>query len=212
LGVITTSPSTISIFSTSCICCRLRLDFAIYCCLPVWYLLSYNHMPNFINLEGKRIGRWLVTSQHKLVSSPKSKIRYWLCVCDCGVTKWVNYSNLMKCSRSCGCLEKELSKERFTTHGFSKTPFYCRYHSMLRRCHDPLFHAYHRYGGRGIKVEWKNFESFYVDMYDSFLRHSKKHGLANTTLDRANPDKNYSKENCKWATRAEQSKNKSKCV
>ncbi len=65
----------------------------------------------------------------------------------------------------------------------------------------------HRYGGRGIKIEWVSFEEFKRDMLTSYLAHLKKHGTENTTLDRKNNDGNYSKKNCRWATRKQQANN-----
>jgi hypothetical protein len=44
-------------------------------------------------------------------------------------------------------------------------------------------------------------------MYPSYLRHVKKHGVGDTTIDRRDNDGNYTKGNCRWATRARQSRN-----
>lgn len=93
------------------------------------------------------------------------------------------------------------------THGESKTKFYSRYIGIKRRCEEIKNKDYPRYGGRGIKFEWNNFEEFKNDMYESFLIHYKKHGK-NTSIERINSNENYCKENCIWATSYEQGLNK----
>lgn len=98
-------------------------------------------------------------------------------------------------------------------HGFSsrdykgvKRQFYNRWQNMKTRCFNPNRKDWKNYGKRGITInpEWLDFDTFRKDMYRSFLRHYSKYGLKNTTLDRINPNKNYSRKNCRWATKHEQ--------
>lgn len=72
---------------------------------------------------------------------------------------------------------------------------------MLRRCHEPTYPQFADYGGRGITVcdRWQVFENFLADM-----GHCPK-GL---TLEREDNDKGYEPNNCRWATRAEQQRNR----
>lgn len=86
-------------------------------------------------------------------------------------------------------------------------PDYWLFHSMKKRCSNPNHVAYRYYGGRGISVceRWlaprgQGFKNFLEDMGP------RAPGL---TLDRKDGDKNYSPENCRWATREEQYSNRS---
>ncbi len=73
---------------------------------------------------------------------------------------------------------------------------------MKRRCNNVNQASYERYGGRGITYEstWEKFEYFIKDM--GFMPEPKME------LDRINNDGNYCKENCRWATRKEQTRNR----
>lgn len=60
-------------------------------------------------LIGQRFGRWVVLER----TEDKSKVSYYRCKCDCGNEKDVAKGSLIKGkSKSCGCLNKELLKER----------------------------------------------------------------------------------------------------
>lgn len=81
---------------------------------------------------------------------------------------------------------------------------------MKKRCYGVNSPAYKDYGGRGIIVceNWLNFEGYKKDMLDFYEAHLKQFGEKNTTLDRIDPNGNYTLENTRWATIKEQSLNK----
>lgn len=80
------------------------------------------------------------------------------------------------------------------------------WNDMLYRCYNPKNKYYYVYGGRGIIVcdRWRVFENFMEDMGD---RPDKSY-----SLDRIDSNGNYCKENCRWATWEQQSRNRSDTV
>lgn len=84
----------------------------------------------------------------------------------------------------------------------NKSSEYKSWAAMKARCNNPNQTGYERYGGRGIKYDpsWESFENFFADM--GAKENSKME------LDRINNDGDYCKENCRWATRKEQTRNR----
>lgn len=74
--------------------------------------------------------------------------------------------------------------------------------NMKSRCRNPNATGYELYGGRGIAYapHWHTFTGFLQDMG---VRPEGR------SLDRIDPDGNYTKENCRWATPVEQGADKS---
>jgi hypothetical protein len=124
----------------------------------------------------------------------------WFCECACGNFKVVAGRNLISGdAKSCGCIGKE--KEHHLTH----TRLYSIWKNMKSRCYLKTKREYHRYGGRGIQVcaEWK--ESFKLFAEWALIAGYKD----SLTLDRKDNDGNYYPDNCRWATRKQQSNNMS---
>ncbi len=92
------------------------------------------------------------------------------------------------------------ANKRRTKHGMYRTRVYRIWAGMKQRCENPNNTAYHRYGGRGIKVcdRWQDFDNFLSDMGDPYDWQS---------LDRLDNDGDYEPGNCRWATTQEQQNN-----
>ena len=87
-------------------------------------------------------------------------------------------------------------------HGLRYHRLYKTWSGMIQRCHQENNSNYKNYGLKGIRVcsEWHNIENFINDMYPTFIE-----GLS---LDRIDSLKDYSKDNCRWATKTTQSRNR----
>ena len=151
------------------------------------------------NLLDETFGRWTVIS---FAGTNKHKDAVWNCVCSCGTEKVVSgYAITSGNSRSCGCLNREGTSKRSTTHGKSHTKINTIYLQMIARCYKPNNPGYKRYGGRGITVcsRWlESFENFYADMGEP---------PTGKTLHRVENNGEYSPDNCVWATFKEQARN-----
>ena len=155
--------------------------------------------------DGTRFSRLIVLS---FVGLDKfSHQQYW-CVCDCGNKMQTSRGSLLRTlTRSCGCLRKEQLSQRQTRHGASKHKNTHKYRmwtiwkGLTKRCNNPKSASYRSYGQKGIQNEWVTFDSFLSDMEKDYLHHVKIHGVINTTLDRVDNNRNYCKNNCRWATR-----------
>lgn len=95
-----------------------------------------------------------------------------------------------------------MAKKRETKHGESRTYIYHAWSAIKQRCFNKKNKQYHLYGGRGIGIskDWLIFEKFYKDIGERpTIQHS---------IDRIDNNKGYFKENCRWSTMRQQSRNK----
>jgi len=143
------------------------------------------------DLVGLRFERLLVLS---FEGRDRGTRAYWRCLCDCGEEKVVAGSSLTdRCSKSCGCLRREMANVKNTSHeplhGMWGEGVYVSWACMKCRCNWEGSSNYHLYGGRGIKVceRWEEFRNFYEDMGD------RPEGM---TIDRIDSDGDYEPSNC----------------
>ena len=82
-----------------------------------------------------------------------------------------------------------------------KTRTYEIWKGMKARCHNKKNKSYYNYGAKGIEVckSWRNsYAQFLADMGEA---------PEGKTIDRIKGNRGYEKNNCRWASRAEQSRN-----
>lgn len=154
------------------------------------------------DLTGEKFGRLSVIRSE---GKNRHGSYMWLCECDCGNRKVLDGSELRRGNvKSCGCLSRELARERFTKHGYSRTKIYDEWKKIRQRCNSP------QYSKRGIKVcdRWSNdFRAFYNDV--SKLQHYEEPGYS---LDRIDNDGSYEPDNVRWADAVTQANNRSNNV
>jgi hypothetical protein len=162
-------------------------------------LCSSSRVPKPIDRTGTRYGRLVVTER-----AGDYKPARWTCVCDCGATVVAVGANLVRgCTSSCGCLRKEASAARRTTHGATYTPEFVAWVSMRTRCNCTTNPRYGDYGGRGITVS-----APWAASFDTFLSDMGPRPSASHSLDRIDNDGPYAADNCRWATTKQQGANR----
>lgn len=148
-----------------------------------------------INLKiGEQFGRLVIIEN---IGTIKGKTHF-NCQCKCGNIKPIAGTYLRSGRiKSCGCL----GIENRIKHNMARTQEYQAWQNMIQRCTNSNNPGYKNYGGRGITVcaEWlSSFINFFKDMGKRPI------GL---TIERINNDLGYFKDNCCWATVADQNRN-----
>lgn len=142
------------------------------------------------DLTNKIFGSWLAL--RKLGD-------HWLCRCSCGIERAV-YEWDLRSGRSKQCARCNSYRHGHRIKGI-KSPTYTTWVCMKRRCADPSFKDYDRYGGSGIRFceRWADFQNFLNDMGE---RPKGK------ILDRIKSTGDYDPGNCRWVTPKESAANR----
>lgn len=140
------------------------------------------------------------------VKAKKNLYKYRMKCLICGREKDMLSSTIRK---HCGTSHKACGKGLKT----KDKVFYTRWENMRTRTTNKLYHAAKHYSEKGINSdEFEYFIDFYDAMYDSYKELADKIGPENTSLERIDINKSYTKDNCIWIHKRNQPKNSSKIV
>ncbi len=152
---------------------------------------------------GQVFGRLTVLDLQRTAAGPAC-----VCCCSCGALAWVRWHDLRRGTKSCGCLRAESLSARRLTHGATASTAssderrtWSVWSCMKDRCRNPKNKRYHVYGARGITIDpaWDSFAQFLQDMGPCPKGYS---------IERAENNGDYTKDNCHWWPRAKQSMNR----
>lgn len=156
-------------------------------------------------VKGKPISSGTVFGKLTVIERSKynGKNVFYNVECECGVVKELQSSQLLSGNTlSCGCSLTEKRGSPRENHGKTGTKEYKVWCSVVNRTTRPTESTREWYFDKGIKVspEWRaSFTAFLEDMGPC---------PENYTLDRIDPNGDYSKNNCRWASIDLQSINK----
>lgn len=146
--------------------------------------------------------------------TPSGKI--WLCECNCGSGERVlKYTTQLRrkskkgvpANPGCSQCETQRRSEVHRTHGGKGSALYVIWKGMRSRCRDKGNTSFAHYGGKGIRVSavWDDFEVFRVWAESNGWKDEDVPAAQRMSIDRIDPAKDYSPENCRWITRSENS-------
>lgn len=172
----------------------------------------------FEDLTGRKFGKLTVLRRGEDIYYGKYHqiVITYICECECGNIKQIPGCHLRGGNvKSCGCSKGELISAAIShphrnctrkEYRIYEKELKVRYQLMMSRCYYKNDKSYRNYGGRRIGVcdFWRGdngFEYFYCWSIDNGFS-------PELSLDRIDNEKEYSPENCRWATFNEQQNNK----
>ncbi len=122
------------------------------------------------DLTGQRFGSLVAL---RPISRHPDRYIVWEFQCDCGNLYqgggcWVTQQRKTATNPkapSCGCLNKETTRELRFKHGMSQHPLFWVWSQMVERCHNTNNISYHKYGARGVYVcdAWRESSTEFMD-------------------------------------------------
>jgi len=159
------------------------------------YINQYEGAHTFLSVERREYGT-------------KGRKAYFIEVkcAECKSVSFMRSDVALKSRTQCNNCSRKLKN---VSHGLRGKRIYHVWSEMLARTKTSTHRKYARYGGRGIKIEFKDIVEFYEwSKLNGYLETQKGAYKDYQAIDRIDNDGNYSKDNCQWITVSENSSKK----
>ena len=169
-------------------------------------------MAKALNMEDIYInGIYCITEVEANIQPNGRRTRKGLFICPKCKEEFITYLQTISNGRTISCVDC-LNKERGDAkriHGLCEHRMFNIWQKMRDRCYNPNNDGWRLYGCRGVIIcpEWKDdFKTF----YDWSMANGYNDALTIDRINKPGGSINYEPSNCRWSTRATQSRNRGK--